>query len=462
MGRMGHNSTIWRIAGVLLAGVVVLSPLSVSNALAETINGALASAYRGNPTINAERARQRATDENVPQALSGWRPTVSAGGSYGVRTSKSDGLQRFGSNPADVVVQLRQPVFRGFRTVSGTAQAEAIVRAGRQTLLATEQEVLLDAATAYMNVIRDRSVVQLRQKNVQVLNEELRASQARFEVGEITRTDVSQSRARLELSKSALSRAQSELASSVAFYTRIIGSEPGKLVSPKLPAGLPKSLDDAVARAEQINPNILAAAFSEEAARYNIDLIRGELMPEVSVNARYGYARDQSFGVEWSDQAEIFGQVEIPIYEGGAIYSRVRQAKQEASQRRIEILGARRAVREAVVSSWNLLQAATDVIQSSTAQVEANRLALEGVRQEALVGSRTTLDVLDAEQEFVDSQVILVTAQRDRIIAAYQLLAAIGHMTARSLRLSVEPYNAEDHYLNVRDKFIGADAKTVD
>jgi TolC family type I secretion outer membrane protein len=459
---MGRIFSARRVAGAFLAGMIALSSLAAPAALAETINGALASAYRGNPTINAERARQRATDENVPQALSGWRPTVSAGGSVGARTSKSQGLDRFGSNPADVVVQLSQPVFRGFRTVSGTAQAEAVVRAGRQTLLAVEQEVLLDAATAYMNVIRDRSVVQLRQKNVQVLNEELRASQARFDVGEITRTDVSQSRARLELSKSALSKAQSDLASSVAFYTRVIGNEPGKLVSPKLPAGLPKSLDDAVAKAEQINPNILAAAFSEEAARYNIDFIRGELMPEVSVNARYGYQRDQSFGVEWSDQAEIFGQVEIPIYEGGAIYSRVRQAKQEASQRRIEILGARRAVREAVVSSWNLLQAATAVIQSSTAQVEANRLALEGVRQEALVGSRTTLDVLDAEQEFVDSQVILVTAQRDRIIAAYQLLAAIGHMTARGLRLGVEPYNPEDHYLNVRDKFIGADAKTVD
>ncbi|MFO1089728.1 MAG: TolC family outer membrane protein [Hyphomicrobiales bacterium] len=447
------------LAALLVAPVGLSAAEKTTNA---TINAALESAYRSNPTLNAERARQRATDENVPQALSGWRPTVSAGGQYGASWNAQKGIPRIGQNPANVVVSLTQPVFTGFKTTSGTAQAEALVRAGRQTLLATEQDVLLDGATAYMNVIRDRSVLQLRQKNVQVLTEELRASQARFDVGEITRTDVSQAQARLELSKSALSQAQAQLAASMAFYTRVVGSEPGRLIFPPLPPAMPPSLDAALAEAESINPNILAAAFSEEAARYNIDLVRSNLYPQVSVSAQYSYQQDTSPLVAWSDSAQIFGQVQIPIYEGGYVYSQVRQAKQVASQRRIEILGARRAVREQVTSSWNNFQAATAVIVSQKASVEANRLALEGVRQEALVGSRTTLDVLDAEQEYIDSQVILVTAQRDRIIAAYQLLAAIGRMTAQSLRLGVVPYNAEDNYLNVRDKFIGADAKTVD
>ena len=364
--------------------------------------------------------------------------------------------------PAGVAVTLTQPVFRGFQTVSGTAQAEALVNSGRQGLLAVEQQVLLDGATAYMNVIRDRNVLQLRQKNVEVLTEQLKASQARFDVGEITRTDVAQSQASLALSRSALAAAEANLATSVANYVRIIGYAPGTLRFPQLSALTPKSLDNALSMAERINPNILSAAFNEEAARHNIDLVQGGLLPQVSFNAQYTYNHQPSAGIDWSDQATLFGQVQIPIYEGGLIYSQVREAKQTASQRRLQVVDVRRQVREQVSDAWNLLKAAEAVIVSSKTQVEANRLALEGVRQEALVGSRTTLDVLDAEQTFVDSQVLLATAERDRIVSAYQLIASVGRMTARDLQLNVTYYDAEQNYLDVRRKWIGTHVNTVD
>ncbi len=238
---------------LVLVGFVLTPPTDVR--AAELIAAALATSYMGNPTLNAERARQRATDEGVPQALSGWRPTVSANGDVGVAWNDSSITKPTRTEPAGVAVTLTQPVFRGFRTVSGTAQAEALVSAGRQSLLSVEQQVLLDAATAYMNVIRDRNVLQLRQKNVQVLTEQLKASQTRFEVGEITRTDVAQSRASLAQSQSALAAAEANLAASVANFLRIIGHAPGTLRFPQLSSLVPKSLDRALALSEQINPD---------------------------------------------------------------------------------------------------------------------------------------------------------------------------------------------------------------
>jgi len=445
---------------LVIAGLAMTAP-TIAHAT-ETIAAALGASYMGNPTLNAERARQRATDEGVPQALSGWRPTVSANGDVGVAWNDSSITKPNQTTPAGVAVTLTQPVFNGFGTVSQTAVAEALVSAGCQSLLSVEQQVLLDAATAYMNVIRDRNVLQLRQKNVEVLTEQLKASQARFDVGEITRTDVAQSRASLAQSQSALSVAEANLAASVANYLRIIGHAPGTLRFPQISSLTPKSLDSALAMAERINPTILATAFNEEAARHNIDFVQSGLLPIVSFNAQYSYNHEPAAGIDWSDQATLFGQVQVPIYEGGLIYSQVREAKQTDSQRRLEVVDVRRQVREQVSNAWNLLKASEAVIVSSRTQVEANQLALQGVRQEALVGSRTTLDVLDAEQTFVDSQVLLATAERDRIVSAYQLIAAVGHMTARDLALNVRFYDVEQNYLDVRFKWIGTRTNTVD
>jgi outer membrane protein len=346
--------------------------------------------------------------------------------------------------------------------VSGTARAEAIVNAGRHNLLAVEQQVLLDAASAYMNVLRDRNILGLRQKNVAALKAQLLASEERLKVGEDTRTDVFQARARLALSHAALARAEADLASSLAFYARVIGRTAAGLRFPPLSKQAPPSLDAALAIADRGNPNILAAAFNEEAGRHNIDLVRGELLPEISINAQYAHNQQPSDAVAWNEQGAIFGQLRVPIYEGDEVYSRVREAEQTASQRSLEILDIRRQVRQQVTEAWNLLLAATATIRAARVQVDANRQALEGVQQEMRVGTRTVLDVLDAEQELVDSQVLLATAERDRIVAGYQLIASIGRMTARTLNLDLVPYDPEQNYRETRGKVIGTAIEAVE
>jgi outer membrane protein len=456
-------STRIRLGAVLLVlSAAATAPQPAHGGETVSIAQALAFAYAANPALRAERARQRATDEAVPQALSGWRPVIVADADAGlVRANSSRGRGTDGE-PFGAAVTLSQPVFRGFRTVSGTARAEAIVNSGRQNLLAVEQQVLLDAASAYMNVIRDRNILGLRQKNVTALKAQLHASEERLKVGEDTRTDVSQARARLALSHAALARAEADLASSLAFFARVIGRTAAGLRFPPLSKQTPTSLDAALAIADRGNPNILAAAFNEEAARHNIDLVRGELLPEISINAQYAHNRQPSDAVDWNEQGAIFGQVRVPIYEGGEVYSRVREAKQTASQRSLEILDVRRQVRQQVTEAWNLLLAATATIRAARVQVDANRQALEGVQQEMRVGTRTVLDVLDAEQELVDSQVLLATAERDRIVAGYQLIASIGRMTARTLNLDVVPYDPEQNYRETRGKVIGTAIEAVE
>ena len=447
-----RKSGAWLFAIVMLAASAGLPGSAVR---AESLPSALKSAYSGNPTIRAERARQRGTDEQIPQAESGWRPTVTASGDAGVKWTGTRPGRNVRTEPAGVSIGLSQPVFSGFKTVYGIKQARANVAAGQQNLLAVEQTVLFDAATAYLNVIRDRRIVSLRRKNVSVLNSQLAASNARFSVGEITRTDVAQSRARLALARAELAVARSNLAASVAFYVRAIGHAPGRLGYPAVSRRVPKTLKRALAIAARSNPQILAASWVEAAARHNVQVVKGDLLPSVSLDARYSVRHNPSAGIRHSQEGTIFGTITVPLYQAGRVHSRLREAKIVASQRRLQILEARRAVRESVVRSWNAYRAAGQTIASLSAQVAANRLAMDGVRQEAKVGSRTTLDVLDAERELVNSQVTLVAARRDLVIAGYQLVVAMGQMTARGLRLSVAYYNPDNHLNRVKGKFIG-------
>lgn len=460
MGR--KRVSAWGVAGALALPLLFM-PL---NASAESLSEALASAYSGNPTLRAERARQRGTDEATPQALSGWRPTVDAAATSGVASTKTEPIPGNTRNtkPADFSITLTQPIFRGFKTVKGVKQAEATVEAGRQNLLAVEQQTLFDTVTAYMNVIRDRRVLELRQRNVKTLQEGLRSTQERFNVGEVTKTDVSQSQAQLALSQSAVAAAKSNLAASIANYDNLVGHAPGTLKYPKLPR-LPKSLDGAKALADKINPNILSAAFVAEAARYNIDVVRGDLLPSVNLQASASKTindLDHTTSNGNTEQLTLLGSINVPLYEAGSVYSAVREAKQVESQRRIEIIGAARSVRESVVSSWNLLIAARETITSSKAQVSAAAIALDGVKQENLVGSRTTLDVLNAESALLDAQIILAQAERDQIVAAYQILGSVGQLTARQIGLGVDYYDPIENYDRVRNKWIGTGVKTVD
>jgi len=438
----------------LLVGTTASTPV-----MAETLAQALKAAYMKHPGLQADRARQRGVDEGVSQALSGWRPTVTASGDAGAQKSNSTGFKATKTNPAGFSIVLSQPVFNGFKTVAGTRQAEAVVKAGRQQLLSVEQSVLLDSVTAYMDVIRDRRIVHLRGQNVSFLISQLTAAQARFSVGEITRTDVAQSRARLASARADLAVARANYASSVASYIRVIGHQPSKLRFPAISRRVPRSLQSALAIAAKTSPSILAAAYNHQAARENIKVLKGDLLPTLSVQAEYSLRHEPTSAIKRTGTGKISGVISVPLYQGGQVYSQVRQAKQQASESQLQIIDARRQVRQSVVSTWNGFVASRQTITSTKAQVSANVLALSGVRQEAMVGSRTTLDILDAKRELVNSQVQLVTAQRNEIVAAYQLIAAIGRMTARHLGLSVPIYDPSYNTHRVRDKLFGTDIK---
>jgi outer membrane protein len=467
-----------RALGLTLAAGFAVMIAGAGPARADTLAEAMAAAYLSNPVLQGERARQRATDEQVPQALSGWRPTVVLRGEGGYEWGRSTVERPLGPPPRDDVtvtdtssadntparfaIGLSQPIFQGFRTVRETERAEASVAAGQQDLLAVEQEVLLDATAAYMNVVRDREIVALRQRNVEALSEQLRGADARFNVGEITRTDVEQARARLSLSQAELSVARANLAAAAAFYVQVVGHAPGTLGYPRITDLVPSSLDEALALANELNPLILAAAFNAEAARHQIGFVQADLLPSISLEAEFRASHNPSPGVLSSEAGTVLGVLRVPLYQAGRVSSRVREAKQVASQRRIQIIEAGRAVRESVVRTWNIFVSSADTIRSLEAQVAANELALEGVNQEALVGTRTTLDVLDAEQELVQSQVNLVNARRDRVVAAYQLIATTGRLTAPNLGLAVPYYDPDGHYLRTRGRFFGVTTDTVD
>ena len=455
---------------VMCVAVTIMVHLPVS-ASAETIASALSKAYVGNPQLKAEQARQRATDELVPQAKSGWRPTVTTNSDVlrvyrGTRsTTVGNPVPAYRKSDALIggfAINLTQPVFDGFRAESELREADATVRAGNQNLLAVEQQVLLDGAIAFMNVIRDREIVDYRRVSVGNFAEQVRAATARFEVGEVTRTDVAQADARAAEARGLYAVSVSDLETSVANYIRVIGVKPGRLIFPPISPRVPKTLRQAIAIAGETNPQILAAAYVEEAAEANIGVQKSDLLPKLNFEASYLIDNTSTNLVGRTRSGIIAGTLSVPIYQSGRVYSHIRQAKQISSQRRLEVLDAQRLVREQVVTAWHRLKAAAETIVAAREAVAANKVALEGVRQEAQVGTRTTLDVLNAENELVDTQVALAISQREQIVAGYQVVAAIGHMTAADLRLSVGIYDP-DLYLNqVRDKWFGANINVSD
>lgn len=442
-------------------------------ASADTLFGAMEKAYVTSPTLNAARAGQRATDELVPQALSGWRPTVGVGadvqGIYSAQRSPvpvptggfEDSLVTDQAMSGSLSIQLSQPVFSGFRTTEGTKAAEARVDAGRQSLLETEQQVLFDVVLFYMDVYAGRQIVELRKQDVAALETQLRAANERFAVGEITRTDVAQSEARLAESKSALVDSQTNLARAVASYIQAVGNEPGRLSYPKV-AKLPKSMAAALDMAGEINPRLLAQAFVEVAARSDIGVVRSGLLPSAGLIAGGEFVNPDLSDNNSQTTGLIGATVSIPLYEAGLVYSQVRQAKQRASQSRIEVIQIARDVRRAVVQSWNAYMGLGQIIKNTRTQVRAAQLALTGTQQEYAAGTRTTLDVLDAQRELVFSQVLQVTAEKNRVVAGYQLLASIGHLTASHVGLKVPLYDPEENYKRVRNKWIGTGVETVE
>ncbi|MGS4988623.1 TolC family outer membrane protein [Roseibium sp. RP-7] len=456
---MSGRSTlkVLTIAVGLLGGVsaTALTGASLSPADAETIRESLALAYSNNPTLNAARAQLRGVDENVPQALTGWRPTVTASAAAGRLAAGADSAIDYRNN-ASISLTISQTLFRGFRTINSTRQAEAVVRAQRESLMSTEQDTLLDAATSYVDVIRDTALVSLQRSDLAFLQEQVRAARDRFDVGEGTRTDVSQAEARAAEARASLNTAMANLNTSRAIYRQVIGVEARSLsADTSISRYVPKSIDEAMQLSETHQPLIRQAQHLVDAAIFNTKTIEGELLPTVTLDGSISRSWNPSATTDYSDNAQIFGNVSIPLYQGGGVSSRVRQAKEELGQTRLQLDVARDQIRANVISAWGNYQAAEASIVAAQAAVEAQQLALEGVIEEQRVGQRTTLDVLDAQRELVIQQSNLVTAQRNRIVSGYQLVASIGRLDAESLGLNVARYNPKQHYEAVRDQWFG-------
>jgi TolC family type I secretion outer membrane protein len=442
------TATVCAAAAVMLTGVW-------NTGAAESLAEAMAMAYQNNPTLQAERAALRARDEGVPQARAGWRPNLDIVGRGGYTYQYSDNGDTDDGASYSASLRLTQNVYAGGGTLADVRRARNAVKAGRARLGITEQDVLSRAVSAYVDVARDTAVLQLNINNEKVLRRQQEATRDRFNVGEVTRTDVAQADARLARARADRIRAQGDLKIRRGVYEQIIGKAPGRLTNPDTISDLPSDRDQALEWADAGNPSVVAARFDEQAARDGVDVFESELLPKLDVIGEGGRTKDYLLGTSAMNAASVTAQLTIPLYQRGFVSSRVREAKQIAGRDRLRLAVARRAAAELANNAWESLVTTRARIVSINSEVRASRIALEGVRQEALVGSRTVLDVLDAEQELLDAQVNLVRAQRDETLAQYQLAAAVGRLTAKGLNLDVKTYDAVKHYNAVQDKLWG-------
>jgi len=427
---------------------------ATSTASAQTLEEAMAHAYNSNPTLQAQRASLRVADEGRVQARSAMFPTVSANASIAQQSTESSSTfvinnvpvtssSESDATPKNYSISATQSLYRGGRTSGAIDQATAQIMAARETLRATEQAVLVDTVTAFMDVRRDTEVVNIRRNNVEVLSQQLQAARDRFEVGEVTRTDVSQAEARMSGAQAEFSAAQAQLAASRAAYERVTGQPAASLSEPPALPNLPEGLAEAAEMAFQYSPQLLAAQYAEEAARHGVQVARGAMMPEVSLQATASAARDSNFTGDTRDTTSVVGRVTMPIFTGGLNRSRVRASIAQEDQARHQVNEARRQVTESVTNAWAGYVTSLAVIESSRQAVRANEIALDGVQQEAFVGLRTTLDVLNAEQELLNARLTLVTAERDSYVAAYRLMQAMGQLSVEQLGVPVELYELE-------------------
>jgi outer membrane protein len=468
--RAAGRSLSRRVASLgALTGIAAI--FAATSPQAQTLTQALAEAYNSNPQLLAQRALLRATDEQVPQALSFWRPTVNFTGQVGIATSSLEaqpgdaalaaGVTRSVNHaitrPNTLTFQLTQPVYRGGRTVAQTRQAINTVESTRAQTLAVETTVFQAVALAYLDVVRDQALVEVQRNNVEVLRKQLEATQDRFRVGEVTRTDVAQAESSLAQAQGQLVNQQGLLEISRAEYVRAVGHQPGRLILPRERPALPATREEALSLAANNNFTVISAVFAELAARDNIDVVRGQLLPQVSVVGNLNRSYDQSANFKGTllNSAQVTAQLTMPLYEGGAIYSQTRQAEQTVGQRRSQVDDARRAAVQTATQFWSTLQAGRASIASFSAAVRAAQIALAGVQQQALVGTSTTLDVLIQNQQLLTTQSQLVTAEHDTALAEFNLAASVGRLIAPELKLPVKLYDMERHYKEVKDKWIG-------
>jgi outer membrane protein len=448
---------------VLMMAVAGLAP-----AVADTMEAALVRAYRNNPQLNAQRAQVRSTDENVPQALSTYRPKVALTASAGYQYADTLSIKGISSAaiarndvhgtdpPRSAAVTVTQTLFNGNQTANKTRVAESQVSGAREALRVMEETVLLSAATIYMDFLRDAAIVEVQRNNTMVLEQTLQQTRQRFDVGTVTRTDVAQAEAQLAAGKTQQLTAEANLVTTRANFRRIIGDEPANLASGSpVDRFLPKSLPAAVELSLVENPNVTAAMFGIDVNYLQVKINEGALLPTLSLVTSAQEAYEPTLTAPKTFTASAVAQVTAPVYQGGTEYSLIRQSKENLAQQRLNLEMVRDQTRANTVTAWGQLEAGKATVTSAQSQVTASEIALTGVRREASVGQRTTLDVLNAQQTLVNARVALVTAQHDRVVASYAMLSAIGRLSPQVLNLPTATYDPSVHYQQVRDNWYG-------
>jgi outer membrane protein len=446
----------------LLCLVAIASLTAIARCAAETLPEAMVKAYQSSPQLNADRARQRGTDENVPQALAGYRPQIIASLSAGLQPVRDllpdNTIQSATLRPWTIGVTVTQVLFNGFKTANSVRVAEFQVNSGREALRNTGQGVLLDAVTAYMNVLANQALVESQRTNVTVLREIQATTKRRLDAGDVTPTDTAQAEARLSRGLADLNAAEVALAISKATYAQVIGEAPSQLVPAATVDRLsPTTLAAATETARHEHPAVLGAGFDVDVATTTIKVAESTLLPTVTAQASASRSRqsDTSLSTFGTDQASILGQMNVPIYDGGTAASQTRQAKELASQSRLVLEQVRNQARTAAVSAWVSNEGTKVALTATESEVRAAEIALRGVRREAAGGQRTTIDVLNAQQDLTNARSRLIQAQRDRVIASYTLLSAVGRLDVHVLNLNTPDYMPEVHYHQVRDAWHG-------
>ena len=461
--RLRHGFAIGLAAAAIGGGT--------ARAETRTLAEALAAVYSNQPSLQAARAQLRSVDENVPQALAGWRPQISIGTAAGYASGVTITHNQFIGNNQTLSAQrgvnsqqltIAQPLWRGGQTRASTNHAENQVMGQRARLIATEQQAFTDTVNAYVNVIASQQVLALNVNNEQVLARQLQATRDRFRVGEITRTDVAQAEAALAGATATRQQSEGNLQTARAQFQRLVGEVPGALIEPQ-PLRLPtRTLEDGKALATNNNPAVVAALFDDAAAKDNFDIQYSKLMPNVSLQGSLSRLKDTQLADTNIKTAQVLMQLSVPIYQGGAEYAAIRQARQQQQQSRKLIDDARRTSVQQFVAAWETYTSAKSTIESTRAQIRANQIALEGVQREAIVGSRTTLDVLNAEQALLNSRVTLVQNLANLVTASYTVAAAVGRLTARDLNLPVPLYDDTAYYTAVKNRWIGTGDYAID
>ena len=455
-------------SGICLAATWLVINLGVpASARAESLSEALVKAYQNNPQLNAERARQRGTDENVPQALAGYRPQIVASLSYGLQAVRNllpdNTIQGATLKPWVIGLTVTQTLFNGFKTANSVRVAEFQVQSGREALRNVGQGVLLDAVTAYTNVLANQSLVDAQRTSVAFLRETLQITQRRLKAGDVTPTDTSQAEARLNRGLADLNAAEVNLAVSQATYAQVIGNAPSQLKPAEVvDRYLPHSREDAVTMALKENPAVVAAGFDVDVATTSISVAESSLMPTVTVQGNVSRSADDdpTLSTFRTDQASVVGSVNAPLYDGGTGASQTRQAKEVATQSRLVLAQVRSQAKTAAIGAWVANEGAKVAVKASESEVNAATVALQGVQKEAAGGQRTTVDVLNSEADLISAKARLISAQRDRVIASYTLLSAIGRLDVKTLGLNTPDYLPETHYHQVRDAWEGLRVRT--